>query len=298
MAMSKPEVLKVQGIETVDRKFSKERYRKATDFFYSTPFAFATENAPAPSSDSYASDEGSVQFHLIGQKPNDSKYSDIMNQNQDNLLNIGGLIHDYMHRKYPTVDSKTLDINTWANVVDNVPDLAIGKQVYKEYNNHIAGVSVSGEFLSIIAKAIITDGASILLDFQGFLSSIGNVIFNAHSSGEKYKVATCTYISYLIDNQAGGYYDYGAIVLRQIDFKENFMELKSSCSSTQLVNVSMSYTEIVNLVHTSRIRQGGPDYDMFQKLINKNATETFKRAENFFNAGETPQNEIEPKYSS
>jgi hypothetical protein len=217
-----------------------------------------------------------------------------MNQNASNLLAIGGLVHDYMHKTYPTVNSQKLDINTWSNVIDNVPDLAIGKQVTKTYKNSIAGVSLSGAFLSLIAKAIITDGASLLTDFTSFLNAIGDVVFSVHTTEETYKALTCTYTNYLVDNGAGGYSDYGKITLRQIDFVESFMELKSVCASASYVNVNLAYTEIENLVQTARIRKGGSDYDNFQGLINANATAQFANAKNFFNKPATPQSEIKP----
>lgn len=47
-----------------------------------------------------ANDQGTVQLHLIGQKTDDPKWGGT-NENQDNLLAIGGLIHDYMHTHYP-----------------------------------------------------------------------------------------------------------------------------------------------------------------------------------------------------
>ena len=46
------------------------------------------------------------------------------------------------------------------------------------------------------------------------------------------------------------------------------------------------------LVQTSRIREGGHDYESFQSLINKKSTEQFKKAKNFFNAPSTPQKDI------
>lgn len=295
--MAQQELLPIQAAMTADMQASEEKYSRSKDFFYSTPLAFADAAAPAPTPDSFASDQGTVQFHLIGQKPTDSAYSDIMNENSDNLLAMGGLVFDYMHRNYPKVNAQKLDIQTWANVVANIPDLSIGKAVQKEYNNSIKGVSVSGEFLSMIASAIITEGASLLADFTSFLGAIGDVVFSVHTTSEKYKAVTATYQSYLIENGVGGYFDYGALVLRQIQFEEHFLELKAACAETKMVDVNMSYTEIVNLIQTRRIRKGGPDYKNFQDLINQNATEQFKKAKNFFNAPDTPQKDIKPTVS-
>ncbi|WP_244662067.1 hypothetical protein [Mesorhizobium huakuii] len=56
----------------------------------------------------------------------------------------------------------------------------------------------------------------------------------------------------------------------------------------------MDYTEVTNLVQTRRIRKGGPDYESFQELVNKNSTDQFTRAKNFFNVGSTPQQDIRP----
>jgi hypothetical protein len=294
--VAKQQLLEVQGAETVRAEFAKEQYGRAKDFFYSTPLAFARAAVPAPPPppDSYASDDGTVQFHIIGQKPKDPAYSDIMNQNGSNLLGMGGLVYDYMHRNYPTVNSQKLDINTWQNVISNLPDLAIGKAINKTYNNSIAGVSVSGEFLSLIASAIITDGASLLADFNSFLGAIGDVVFSVHTTAETYRALTCTYQNYLVDNGAGGYFDYGAIVLRQIDFAEHFMELKAACVSAQSVQINMDYIEIVNLVQTAKIRKGGADYAAFQGLISAASTQQFSNAKNFFNGGNTPQTDLKP----
>jgi hypothetical protein len=212
-------------------------------------------------------------------------------------LDMGGLIFDYMHKTFPNVNSAKLDIDTWQNVVSNVPDLSIGGKVSKAYNNNVVGVSVSGEFFSLIAKAIITDGASLLTDFTSFLNSIGGVIFSSNVTSESYTAITCTYLSYLVSNGVGGYCDYGAIVLRQITFNEHFQEYKSICGSAKSIDINMTYTEITNLVRTQRIREGGPDYDNFQELVNKNSTEQFKKAKNFFNAGNTPQDQLTPRVS-
>ncbi|MBZ6377821.1 hypothetical protein B5C34_02950 [Pacificimonas flava] len=282
------------NIPRFEQKHIDEQYDKAQDFFRPQPLMLRGAADDSGNAD-IATDQGTVQFHLIGQKTTDPAYSSIMNDNQDNLLGIGGLIHNYMTAHYPTVNTAKLDINTWNNVVGNVPALSIGKAVQKKYSDSIAGTSVSGTFLSMIAKAIITDGASLLTDFNSFLEQVGNITFSAHTKDQSYKALTCTYQSYLVDNGAGGYYDYGAIVLRQIEFNEYFMDLKSSCSETKLVNVDMSYTEITNLVQTRRIRSGGADYNNFQSLINANSTEQFKKAQNFFNGGNTPQDDIKPQ---
>jgi len=283
--------------ELLEAKDSKKSFEKANDFFKSTRLAFSSLSAEPPAADSFVSDKGLVQFNLIGMKPTDIKYSDIMNENSDNLLAIGGLVHDYMHRQYPTVNTQKLTIESWLNVVDNLPDLAIGKAVDKTFNQRVTGGSISGEFLSMIAKAIITDGASLLTDFNSYLTGIGNLAFSYSGEQKTYNVLNCNYISYLIDNKVGGYYDYGAIVLQQIKFLSEFTQLKSSCSTASSIQVNMEYKEVVSLVQTRRIRQGGPDYDSFKGLINKNSTETFKNAKNFFNAPKTDQKEIKPVVS-
>jgi hypothetical protein len=201
----------------------EEEFVKARAFFYATPLAFGSAGpSPDVPDSSIATEEGAVQFHLIGQKPNDLKYSDIMQQNADNLLALGGLVYDYIYKTYPTVDAQKLDIKTWSNVIGQLPDISFGKAVSKQYENRIVGVKVSGEFLSMIAKAIITDGASLLTDFTSYLNSIGDVIMSASNNNESYKMITCTYLSYLVDDNVGGYYDYAAIALRQITFQQHF----------------------------------------------------------------------------
>jgi Virulence factor Evf len=289
--MSHQELLEVQAVEKVDREYAENAYQKATDFFYSTPL----ELSRASGTDSIANSQGAVQFYLIGQQTNDPQWSGITNENQSNLLAMGGLVHSYMQRTYPTVNSEKLDINTWRYVIGKLPCLTVGSSQNKTYNNQLKGVSVSGEFLSLIAKAIITQGSSLLTDFNSYLQAMGNIVFSVNTSSQRYKVTSCTYQSYLISNGAGGYFDYGAIVLREIDFVENFMQLKSSCSKVDYVNINMRYTEIVSLVQTYRIRKGGPDYERFQNLINTDATNQFENANNFFNGGNKPQNDIKPQ---
>ncbi|KAA3451660.1 hypothetical protein C7I87_06565 [Mesorhizobium sp. SARCC-RB16n] len=274
-----------------EKQYSDDAYKAARAFFHGSPRPFA---APGKN-DLIANDEGTIQFHLIGQQTNIPMYSGIMNENQDNLLAIGGLIYDYMHSNFPVIDSKVLDLTTWANVLSNIPDLAIGQQKQKFYSQRAAGTSVSATFLSLIAQAIITDGASLLTDFESFLTAMGDITFSANAKAQQYRALTCTYQSYLLDNGAGGYYDYGAIVLRQIEFKQNFLELKSCCSSTRLIDVDLGYTEITSVVQARRIRKGGPDHENFQQLVNANSTSQFKRAENFFNGGSTPQHDIKPQ---
>lgn len=283
------------NIQEHEQRYSEKNYKAARAFFCDKPLVLAQLDAAPPSDDTIANAQGTVQFHLIGQKTEDPTYSAILNENQDNLLAIGGIIHDYMHTHYPNIDSQKLDINTWTDVVGHIPDLSVGGQKQKSYSNKSVGTSVSATFLSLIAKAIITDGASLLMDFQSFLTEMGNLTFSANGKAQRYRALTCTYQSYLLDNGAGGYYDYGAIVLRQIEFKEHFLELKSSCSSAHYVSVEMDYTEVTNLVQTRRIRKGGPDHENFQELVNKNSTDQFKKAKNFFNGGSTPQQDIKPQ---
>lgn len=283
--------------EILEAEHAKKSFEKANDFFNSTRLAFYSLSAEPPAPDSFVSDKGLVQFNLIGMKPTDPTYSDIMNENSDNLLAIGGLVHDYMHRNYPTVNTLKLSIDPWLEVVNHLPDLSIGKGVNKTFNQRVAGVSISGQFLSMIAKAIITDGASLLADFNSYLTGIGDLAFSYTGEQKTYNVLNCNYISYLIDNQVGGYYDYGAIVLQEIKFLSEFNQLKSSCSTASEIQVHMEYKEVVSLVETRRIRQGGADSAAFQELINKNSTETFEKAKNFFNAPKSDQKEIKPVVS-
>ncbi|MGE3538758.1 MAG: hypothetical protein AB7N91_15170 [Candidatus Tectimicrobiota bacterium] len=254
----------------------------------------ATGASPAPDS-SIATDQGAVQFHLIGQKPDDPKYSAIMQENADNLLAMGGLVHGYMLRNYPTVTADSIDINTWLNVVSHLPAITPPDKKNKTYKNRIVGVRVSGEFLSMIAKAIITDGASLLADFTSYLNSIGDVTLSASNRSESYTVLTCTYLMYMVSDGVGGYYDYSAISLKQIKFNEYFQELKSSCISEQYVNIDLAYDEYTFLVQSRQIRQGGQLYQGFQGLVNPNATAQLQAANNFFNAPSVPQKEISPQ---
>lgn len=273
---------------------SREKYAKAKSFFHATPLAFSDGALTEVSDSSVATDQGSVQFHLIGHKPDDAKYSGIMQENADNLLAMGGLIYDYMHRAYPKVNLQSVDIDTWVNVINNLPDLTFGQVSEKSYTNRVTGVRVSGQFLSMVAKAIITDGASLLTDFTSYLNSIGDITFSASNQAESYNTLTCTYLNYLVADNMGGYFDYAAIALRQVNFYEHFQELRSSCASERFIDVSMRYKEVVTIVQSRRIRSGGPDYVMFQDLTNKNATEQFKKAKNFFNGGNAKTSDVKP----
>ena len=113
-------LLKVQAAEAASKQQSTQIYSSAQDFFHSTPLVFAARDATAPTPESYASDQGTVQFHLIGQKPQDPAFlafSGIMNENANNLLAIVGLVFAYMDTHYPMVSSQKLDIKTWQHVV-------------------------------------------------------------------------------------------------------------------------------------------------------------------------------------
>ncbi|RVO78996.1 hypothetical protein [Sinorhizobium medicae] len=268
-----------------EQSYPEIGYETAHNYFYGKPLVLAQPDAAAPNDDTIANDKGMVQFHIFGREPDDPKWAEIMNENGDNLLAMGGLIQDYMHTHYPKIDDKKLDINTWTDVVSHLPDLSIGAQKQKSYSNKVTGASISGTFLGLLANAIVSEGASLLTDFQKFLTNMGDLAFSVIRKPQGYKVTTCTFENYLVDNRAGNYLDYGAIVLRQIEFKGDFRELKSSCSSTQYFNIDMDYTEVTNLVQTRRIRKGGPDYENFQELVNENSTAQFTRSKNFFNGG-------------
>lgn len=268
-----------------EQSYPKIGYDTARAFFQARPLVLARLDAAAPKDDTIANDKGMVQFHTFGQASDDPKWGRIMNENGDNLLAMGGLIHDYMYTHYPKIDDKKLDINTWADVVSHLPDLSIGAQKQKSYSNKVTGTSISGTFLGLLANAIVSEGASLLTDFQKFLTNMGDLAFSVKREPQGYKVTTCTFLNYLVDNRAEEYFDYGAIVLRQIEFKGDFLELKSSCSSTQYFNIDMDYTEVTNLIQTRRIRKGGPDYENFQELVNENSTAQFTRSKNFFNGG-------------
>lgn len=268
-----------------EQSYPKMSYETARKYFYAKPLVLAQPDAAAPKDDTIATDLGMVQFHIFGQASDDPKWGRIMNENGDNLLAMGGLINDYMLTYYPKIDDKKLDINTWTDVVSHLPDLSIGAQKQKSYSNKVGGTSISGTFLALLANAIVSEGASLLPEFQTFLTNMGDLAFSVKREPQRYKVTTCTFQSYLVDNRAGEYFDYGAIVLRQIEFKGNFLELRSSCSSTQYFNIDMDYTEVTNLVQTRRIRKGGPDYENFQELVNENSTAQFTRSKNFFNGG-------------
>ncbi len=242
---------------------------------------------------SIATNHGAVLFQFIGQKPSDPRYSEVLQENAGILLAMGGMIHGYMNRTRPVVDQEVLDINTWNGVIGHIPNLAIGRPVRKFHTNRIPGTQVAGNFLGMIANAVIIDGASMSMDFTAYLTAIGDAVFHVNPSRQKYDVITCTLQNYVIDNGFGGYYDYSAIVLRQVNFQDYFQALKSCCISKEPVEIHLEYTEIKSLVQMGRVRRGGQDHQNFQHLINDADTARFLAAGNFFN-GEAPQSQIRP----
>ncbi|EJC80725.1 hypothetical protein Rleg4DRAFT_2369 [Rhizobium leguminosarum bv. trifolii WSM2297] len=96
------------NINDHEQAYPNKGYDAARPFFHAKPLVLAQANADPPSDDKVANDQGTIQFHLIGQKTDDPKYSGIMNENQDNLVAIGGLIYDYIYTNYPNFDSKKL----------------------------------------------------------------------------------------------------------------------------------------------------------------------------------------------
>ncbi|ENN88282.1 hypothetical protein RHSP_61560 [Rhizobium freirei PRF 81] len=284
-----------ESTETSNLSNSKWKYEQARTFFTNPPLMLARANGEPQRDDTIANAIGTVQFHLIGQKVDSSPYREIMDENRDILLALGGLVYNYIQAQYPTVDAKKLNIDTWAYVVGHLPDISTGRQQKKSYSSKIAGAAVPSTFLSLIANAHVSDGVPLQTDFSSFLTQMGDLVFSADNKPQRYKALTCTYQCYLGNNGVGGYYDYSAIVLREFEFKQNFLDLKSSCSSKKFVDVDIVYTELAHLVQTRRLRRGGADYENFQRLISRSSTEQFKKAKNFFNQGSTPQQDIQPQ---
>ena len=275
-----------------EAKFTEEQFEGADKLFSSVPISFAPSTP-----EQYVSGDGAISFNIIGQKPKDPGYSDIMNENMDILLSMGGLVNRYMTSKYPKATPEKLDFNAWNRVISAIPALAAEKSVNKQWKTQVAGVKISGEFLQMIAKAIITDGASLLTDFQAYLGKMSDVTFSVQSTGQKYKVVTCAYLNYLVDNALGGYYDRGAIALKEIYFNTGFQELNGVSFKAQNILIDMQYNEAVYIVPTRRYRTGGDLNARWEKLKNKDADEAFENAENLFNAPSTPQDEIKPLLS-
>ena len=271
-----------------EARHSAARYAAATQ-------ALAVAAPPATTPDSaIATDKGMVQYHVIAETPTSSQYAAMMQENANNLMGMGGLIHGYMTANYPTVDSQLLDINLWNTVVGHLPDVAVGPTVTKRYSNTVAGTDLAGTFLQMLAKAKVAPGAKIGTDFGTWLEAMGQLVFAAHGAGQTYKAITCSYLCYLVDNGAGGFYDYGAIVLREVDITQDFMTYKGACQSSLGIQVEVQFTEITSPVQLSRIRKGGPDFQLFQQLVNANATAAFSKAANFFDGRNTPQADLTP----
>lgn len=149
----------------------------------------------------------------------------------------------------------------------------------------------------MLAKAIITDGASLLTDFQTYLGKMSDITFSVTTQAQNYKVITCSYLNYLQPNGLGGWYDTGRVVLKEVSFKTGFQQLKGVSFKADSVQIDMSYREIETIVPTRRLRRGGDSYASWNKLVNKNVTKAFTDAENFFNGGNTPQDDITPLVS-
>jgi hypothetical protein len=274
---------------------AEEIYRNAKELFHAPALAPAPPPGASDPDLAIATDQGARQYHLIGQKPDDPKYAGIMQENADNLLAFGGLIHNYMTRRYPRVDTASIDFDTWLNVIRNLPDVTFGMPFERSYTNGMAGERVPGEFLSLIAKANITSGAPILTDFTGYLNSLGDIILRASNGQQSYKIATFTLLNYLVPDGIGGFFDYAAIVVRQIKFIDRFQQLKGACGSKASVEINATYNEVVGIVQTRRLRRGGPDYELFQQLIDKKATAAMKTAKNFFDGGNVKQSDLNPQ---
>jgi hypothetical protein len=112
-------------------------------------------------------------------------------------MDMGGLVHNYITKKYPKVNSQSLSLQTWKQVVESIPNLAIRGAVNKGFSFSQPGVNISRQFLQMLAKATIRDGASLLTDFQTFLGKMSDIIFSVAAGNQNYKVMTCTYLNYL-----------------------------------------------------------------------------------------------------
>lgn len=241
-----------------------------------------------------SSSDGTVQFHLIGMKPTDPKWGDIMNENADLCLNVGSLIHGAMNQYYPSVSADKLSFDNWAGAISNLPGVSLSKAVDKNFSQRVDSVNISGAFLSLLAKAIITDGSSLLTDFDKFLQIVGDDIFKKTSKDQGYKLICTTFTNYLIDNQTGSYYDYATVGVKEVTFNDHFQELKVVCATVTQVDVSMTYKESIAILPTRLMRKGGAHYEDYQQLFDENWKAQFKVAKNFFHPAPAPQSDIKP----
>jgi virulence factor Evf-like protein len=279
--------------ETFEAKLTEENFDKAGDFFSAGPTSFAPGQI--------ATQNGAIQFHVIGEKPNDPAFSSIMNENMDILIGMGGLVKSAMDRNYPlggNADDKALDINNWRKVIGHIPMLAPQQAKSNEYTHQVAGVKISGEFLQMLAKAAITEGASILTDFQAWLQKMGDVMFSVQSKSQQYRMVTCTYLCYLQSNGVGGWYDWASLVLREVYFKAGFQEFNGVCVKAQNISIDMRFTEYMNIVPCRFFRTGGDFHDKWKNLLNPAATKQFEEAGNYFGAPATPQDDLTPRISA
>jgi hypothetical protein len=82
------------------------------------------------------------------------------------------------------------------------------------------------------------------------------------------------------------------MVFKEVIFKTGFQELKGASFKTDSIPIDMSYNETEIMVPTHRLRQGGDSHAMWSSIVNKDATKAFETAENFFDAGKTPQDDL------
>lgn len=241
-----------------------------------------------------ATEDGAVQFHVLGHTSDHEIYGAVLRQNAEILMGMAGLIHSYTRQYYPTVDRRVMNIDTWRGVLENLPDLAIGQSLQKSYRDRIAGEQVPRTLLGLIAGAKVPEDGSVLTDFSAYLDSQHDATFAASNDRDDYRFITCSFLNYLVGDGLWGYHDHAAIVLREVNFREGFQALRSSCRSAAPVVMQLEYTEIKALVQTRRLREGGADHRLFQNLIDPAATAKFASAVNLFNAVATPQSQLAP----
>jgi hypothetical protein len=203
-----------------------------------------------------AANPGSVQFHLFGEKPSTGNYSEIVNEDMDVLLRLGGLVHQ-------TGGSATLDFVKLQSIIVSLQPWCLEQDRYRwDPSESVASDQVAGELLKLFAGPLAAKADPLLPQFAEFLSKLPDWS----------QTLACTYLVYLRKNKKGGYEDRGEIAVRSIEM------------SLQNAQYQYKYEEVNYFVDLSLIRKGGRDHDALQKRLQGASVQQFMSAENFFNA--------------
>lgn len=232
-------------------------------------------------SDSTGSNIDRLQFHLFGEKPSTGTYSEIVNEDMDVLLSLGGLVHQRIVAEYPTGGSSTLDFINLQSVIRSVRWCHEQDRYLWEPSESVASGQVAHELLKLFAGPLAAKAVPLLPDFAAFLAKLSVAPKPIEQTADHIGVAVptgwsktlaCTFLVYLQKNRKGEYMDTGEIAVRSVEM------------SLQNAKYQYKYEEVNYLVDVSLIRKGGHDHDALQSLLQEASVQQFLSAKNFFNA--------------